>query len=73
MFENFQFGNWCQVPRLCLFCVIFLPNCFFSTAEDQGPIWLGLQVGKLGQQVHQVNGSGPPWEHGLAEKYYHLY
>lgn len=68
MFENFQFGSWSKVPRLGLFCVMFASSqLFFTTAKYEGPLWLGLQMGEVRQQVHQVSGSGPLWEHTSVE------
>lgn len=72
IFENLQFGSWGKVPRLGLFYVMFASSWLvFPISKDQGPLW--LQVGEVGQQVHQVSSSGLLWEHGLVKKkYYYL-
>ena len=55
IFEDFQFGSWFKVPRLCLFPCLLLPDWLLPSLRAGGPsVWALNAVGR------RVGGSGPP-------------
>lgn len=61
IFEDFQFGSWSTVPRLCLFPCLLLPDWLLPWLRAGGPsVWAVNAVGRWGGGSVVQGRPGPP-------------